>query len=225
MKVCLLLSGQNRLTEETVNAMNQYLPYDTYCYFWEGNTDFVNKIENIKKINYGVYNGEKSSLTKHPSLVPMLYSLKKCYESIDKEYDIYIRFRPDLLMLDKIKNSEIEDCLERDVLYTGFYGDNSESGYILRELGICEIGGYPMYPDMFFFCSKKVSNIVFNIFDYLEQLPLNLGPEVAIGYLSRANKIGYCKSSIDCMFYDKESKVDKYVCNYNNFSTSLLIIK
>lgn len=223
MKICLILSGQNRFTEETSLAVNKFLPYDTYCHFWDNNDSFLKNLEHLKKFSTSDFKQSDFIKSYHKSLEPMFYSLKVAYNLIDNPYDLYIRFRPDLLPIDFFSNEEMFRSINENILYSGFFGDDMKAGYLDRDIGLYDGTLHSWVSDMFWFCNFNTSKIIFNIYDYLDFMQL-ICPELCIGMICDKFGIKYSKSNFRCLFDCKTSPTE-FFCNYNNLTSRILIHK
>tara|TARA_A100001037_G_C15104773_1_gene615833 strand:- start:340 stop:1107 length:768 start_codon:yes stop_codon:yes gene_type:complete len=131
--------GEWRNCAESV-LQNLILPLkpDIFLSTWDDESyqDFA-KHYKPKKINISNYEKTKPLIKKSISdcpqnvsagLLPMLYNMEACnrlcssYSKINKiKYDLVIRLRPDILILEQIKKHEIEDCIKNKLIRLPYF--------------------------------------------------------------------------------------------------------
>jgi hypothetical protein len=117
----------------------------------------TNQEEFDKTFDYGKYSKYGFTLGKENTFknaIRQLYSLKmvnNLSNSQNKNYDLYIYVRPDLLYINEIDIQQIKDNISKDVLFTPHW---YKSGGI---------------NDRIYFGKKKIIDIVANRLDYVEE--------------------------------------------------------
>lgn len=148
MRLALIAGGQPRFTYDFIDLMDQikgFTTADIYIHLWDSSwteNEQVgrNKIEKILKTGYNLskltiskqpeYNLPPHILN-HPDAQPenvrwayerrfgMWTSIKRAFELIEEEYDVYIKFRTDGML-----NKEIDirnyDLINNDLIYPAF---------------------------------------------------------------------------------------------------------
>jgi len=138
MKVALCFSGKLGAWQQTKESIynNVILPLkpDIFLFTWEGE-DYRKFCKHYKPTRFSILDYENHShKMKSPTikiwsgLKPMTFGMKKVFGVLDdyirlhkKNYDLVIRLRPDLDILDQIKPHEIQDAIKRKHIKLPFY--------------------------------------------------------------------------------------------------------
>jgi hypothetical protein len=138
MKVALCFSGKLGAWQQTKESIynNVILPLkpDIFLFTWEGE-DYRKFCKHYKPTRFSILDYENHShKMKSPTikiwsgLKPMTFGMKKVFGVLDdymrlhkKNYDLVIRLRPDLDVLDQIKPHEIQDAIKRKHIKLPFY--------------------------------------------------------------------------------------------------------
>ena len=138
MKVALCFSGKLgewKLTRDSIfeNVISPLKP-DIFLSTWD-NEDYRSFCKHYKPIRFSAlnYNNHKGKMISATidiwsGLKPMTFGMKKVFGVLEdyvklhkKEYDLVIRLRPDLDVLDQIKTHEIKDAINRKHIKLPFY--------------------------------------------------------------------------------------------------------
>jgi hypothetical protein len=138
MKVALCFSGKLGEWEKTKdsifsNVINLVKP-DIFLFTWQSESyrDFIRHYNptRFSILDYENYQSRMKSQTigYWAGLKPMTFGMKKVFGVLDdyinlhkKEYDIVIRLRPDLDVLDPIKMHELKECISKKEIKMPFY--------------------------------------------------------------------------------------------------------
>ena len=141
MKIALLFSGKlgewERCSESIVENIIWPLKPDIFVSTWDDQPsyDFCNYYNPIRRQILNFDNTMKNmgsidhlDCTPSPGLIPMLAGLKSChtmyynYITYKKlNYDLIIRLRPDIQVLEQIKKHELQDCIKSKSIRLPFF--------------------------------------------------------------------------------------------------------
>jgi len=146
MKIALCFSGKldewQSCTDSVIQNIIGPLKPDIFLSTWddEDYKHFSNYYK-PKKINISNYEETKPAIKNlisdcsqdiSPGLLPMLYNMHSCnslcnsYSKSNKiKYDLIIRLRPDILVLEQIKKHEIEDCIKNKLIRLPYFESNN----------------------------------------------------------------------------------------------------
>jgi hypothetical protein len=138
MKVALCFSGKLGEWQQTKDSITKYiinpLNPDTFLFTWEGE-DYRNFCRYYNTTRFSILDYEKykhrmksGSIEIWPGLKPMTFGMKKVFQVLQdfiklhqKKYDIIIRLRPDLDILDPIKIHELKESINKNCIKFPFY--------------------------------------------------------------------------------------------------------
>lgn len=141
MNVALCFSGKLGEWERTKDSISSniinLLKPDIFLFTWESE-DYRNFIRYYNPIRFSIldFDNHKSKMKSQtieywPGLKPMTFGMKKVFGVLNdyiklhkKNYDLVIRLRPDLDVLDPIKLHELKDCITRKEIKMPFYEGN-----------------------------------------------------------------------------------------------------
>jgi hypothetical protein len=219
MKVAVCLSGQTRSIEKGYPSILKYLvePYqaDVFIHTWDLNVDgrFANAkpfqtksktdiLHELKPIVLGIENFEytkKQFKNISGNISPMFYSIaransfKQQYErDFNFKYDLIIRSRMDSMYEETIPQNEIDECLNKDLVFVRFSGINKNEYSCRQNFNFC---GQPFVADNFAFGNPKTMDVYSRAYFNLEKFNSNV-PEINLGLQLRENKIEYKWSNI-----------------------------
>ena len=130
MKIALCFSGKLGNWEDCYDSIVQNLIYplkpDVYFATWN-NEDYQSFFKKYRPRKFMVHDENciktfdflKHEVNPSASLLPMLINMKAAYKIIEnqkKEYDLIIRLRPDIQVLEQIKRHEIQDCIKSKII-------------------------------------------------------------------------------------------------------------
>ena len=140
MKVALCFSGKLGNWKSCTDSITQNIIHplkpDIYLSTWN-NEDYLefNRYYKVKKFtvwpsdayNYSV---NKKDLPYQPSsgLLPMLFNMQSVYKLLPKKkkiYDLVIRLRPDIQVLEPIKRYELQDCIDNNHIRLPYFESNN----------------------------------------------------------------------------------------------------
>ena len=141
MKIALLFSGKlgewERCSESIVENIIWPLKPDIFISTWDDQPsyDFCNyynptrrQILNFDNTMKNMGSIDHLDCTPSPGLIPMLAGLKSChtmyynYITYKKlNYDLIIRLRPDIQVLEQIKKHELQDCIKSKSIRLPFF--------------------------------------------------------------------------------------------------------
>lgn len=142
MKTALLISGKLGQWKETKESIFEKIiaPFnpDIFLFTWSSE-DYKNFISYYKPKSFYILDFEKEkhklnskTIPYWPGLKPMTFGMRKVFKLFERhcnlknqKYDLVIRVRPDLSIIDTIKTHEAKDCAYRDNLRLPFYAGNS----------------------------------------------------------------------------------------------------
>lgn len=141
MNVALCFSGKLGEWERTKDSISSniinLLKPDIFLFTWESE-DYRNFIKYYNPIRFSIldFNNHKSKMKSQTieywaGLKPMTFGMKKVFGVLNdyiklhkKNYDLVIRLRPDLDVLDPIKLHELKTCITRKEIKMPFYEGN-----------------------------------------------------------------------------------------------------
>lgn len=185
MKTALLFSGKLGEWKECSKSIQKNiispLDSDIFCSLWE-NEDYLDFIKLYKPKDFRALDlsdtikylrPENLKRKPNPSLIPMLAGMKAVHTIFSNyslrtktNYDLIIRIRPDIQVLEQIKENEIKDCLKNKNIRLPFF----ESSNI-----------YDHEKEL----NKKLS---FNFIYEKASLPNQVNDQLAIGHPYQMNK-------------------------------------
>ena len=138
MKVALCFSGKLGAWEKTKQSITQHvidpLKPDIFLFTWEGE-DYRNFCKYYKPTRFSILDYsdharkmKSTTIDIWSGLKPMTFGMKKVFGVLTdymrlhkKEYDLIIRLRPDLDILDPLKPHELKDAIRRKHIKMPFY--------------------------------------------------------------------------------------------------------
>jgi len=146
IKTALCFSGKLGDWEHCADSIlqNIVLPFkpDIFLTTWDDEDyQYFSNFYKPKRINILNYEESKPAIKNlifdcfqdiSPGLLPMLYNMHSCnrlcnsYSKSNKiKYDLIIRLRPDILVLEQIKKHEIEDCIKNKLIRLPYFESNN----------------------------------------------------------------------------------------------------
>lgn len=132
MKIALLFSGKLGAWEECLTSVTENIIWplkpDIFVSTWEDEPsyDFCNYYKPVKRqiLNFEETMKLLKPINKLPcqpskGLLPMLANMKAVYKLLKNQktkYDLIIRLRPDIQVLEQIKKHEIQDCIKSNCI-------------------------------------------------------------------------------------------------------------
>ena len=138
MKVALCFSGKLGAWEQTKQSITQHiinpLKPDIFLFTWEGE-DYRKFCKYYKPTRFSILDYQdharkmkSTTIDIWSGLKPMTFGMKKVFGVLadymrlhKKEYDLVIRLRPDLDVLDPLKPHELKDAIKRKHIKMPFY--------------------------------------------------------------------------------------------------------
>jgi hypothetical protein len=135
MKVALCFSGKLGNWQDCYDSILQNIiaPLKPDIYFATWNTeDYQNFFKQYRPTKFMVHDESciktfdifKHEVEPNPALLPMLINMKAVYKVIENQktkYDLVIRLRPDIQVLEQIKIHEIQDCIKSKSIRLPFF--------------------------------------------------------------------------------------------------------
>ena len=194
MKIALLLSGKLGKWEDCVESVTENIIWplkpDIFVTTWEDQPsyDFCNYYNPVKKqiLNFKEtmkFLGPTGDLDcqPNPSLIPMMAGLKASNTMFQNyalqkkiDYDLVIRLRPDVQILEQIKIHEKNDCAKNNHIRLPLFESSNIYNHDLE-------------------MSKEMS---FSFVNDKASLPNQVNDQLAIGHPDQMNKYANCLSSI-----------------------------
>lgn len=141
-KIALCFSGKlgewEACSESIWNNIVNPLNPDVFLSTWDDQDyKYFTNYYKPKRINISNYRDSRRAISKpildfpqgiSPGLLPMLYNMHACNKlcnlhakSNKIKYDLIIRLRPDILVLEQIKKHEIEDCIKNNLIRLPYF--------------------------------------------------------------------------------------------------------